>query len=263
MMGNKVIYQHYRPEEHHFIEKMLDIISQVESYYAFQVTDFLNPREVDILKNLVGQGELKVFSSSDYYDTEYARVIIAPNYYELNIVDFEIGLLECTYNTKFNQISHRQVLGTVINHLGVKRSVIGDILLGEGIVQILVDQSMSSYLAQMITKIGRVSVNWYEVDFGKLLPRYQKGKSMEILVSSWRIDGILSDILNLSRNSAVKLLEKDKVRLNYASISKVSQELEVGDLLSVRGHGRFVISSYNGLTKSGKYKLTIEKIIET
>lgn len=257
------VYQHFRPEEQLFIEKSLDIISQVESNYAFQTLGFCNPREVAILTNLVGQTDLSCFVSTTYYDTEYAKVIIAPEYYELDMSDFEITVLQFSYNSKFNQITHRQVLGTLLNQLGVQRSLLGDILIGEGCVQLVVQSGMASYVSQSITKIGKVSVKWKEVLPSELLPRIDKGKPIEILVASLRIDSILSEILRLSRNNSIKLIEKDKVRLNYASILKASQEVVVGDLLSIRGYGRYIISEHNGFTKSGKNKLIIEKIIET
>ena len=42
----KEIYQHFRPEEYDFIEKMDDIAQRVEETYAYSLTDFLNPRQV-------------------------------------------------------------------------------------------------------------------------------------------------------------------------------------------------------------------------
>ena len=49
--------------------------------------------------------------------------------------------------------------------------------------------------------------------------------------------------------------------INYQSIDRPSELLQVGDLISVRGFGRFSILSENGLTKNGKIKLTVDKMI--
>ncbi|WP_161980607.1 YlmH family RNA-binding protein [Streptococcus sp. S784/96/1] len=260
--GDRVVYQHFHPDEQTFIEKCLDLIEQVEATYTFQVTEFLNPRQVAILLSLVNQTGLSCYASSDYYETEYARVLISPDYYVLNLEDFEISLLEFSYNTKFNHLTHRQILGTLINQLGIKRSIFGDILIAEGKVQILVETNMASYFSQNIGKIGKISVSLKEKNLNFLLPRMVHKQEKDILVTSWRADVIISEILNLSRSNAVKLIEKDNVKLNYASLGKVSQDLEVGDLLSIRGYGRYEIARENGLSKSGKIKLTIEKITE-
>lgn len=263
MKNSRAVYQHFRPEEQVFIEKCLDWIEQVETHYAFQVTEFLNPRQAMILKSLVAQTELVYFSSASSYDTEYVKVIIAPDYYVFDESDFDIALLELTYNVKFSSLTHRQIMGTLINQLGIKRTVFGDILMGEGRAQIVVEQAMASYFIQSIQKIGRMSVSLKQVPLTMLLPRKVAGQSMEILAASWRIDAIISEILRTSRSTVSKLLERDKVKLNYASVSKSFQELEVGDLLSIRGYGRFVIVADKGTSKSGKLKLTIEKITET
>lgn len=258
----KSLFQHFRPEEQSFIEKSFDLIDHVESTYAFQVTEFLNPRQVSILVSLVAKAGLKSFVSSDYFDTEYAKVLVSPEYYEFDQSDFEISLLELTYNPKFNHLTHRQMLGTLINQLGVKRSVFGDILLAEGCAQILVESSLASYFIQTITKIGKVTVQLKEVSLDKILPRIEKTQAIDILSASWRVDAILGEALKLSRANAVKLIEKDKVKLNFASLSKSSQELEVGDLLSIRGYGRYRIAQFKGLSKSEKIKLVIERITE-
>ena len=63
----KEIYQHFRPEEYDFIEKIDDIAQRVEETYAYSLTDFLNPRQVDIAKSILGNRGLRYFVSSDYY----------------------------------------------------------------------------------------------------------------------------------------------------------------------------------------------------
>lgn len=161
-----------------------------------------------------------------------------------------------------HNLTHRQIMGTLINQLGVKRSIFGDILLAEGKAQILVESSMASYFVQNITKIGKVTVALKEVELNHLLPLLVHRQSQEILVASWRADAIVSETLSLSRSNVTKLFDKEWVKLNYASLGKSSQELEVGDLLSIRGYGRYQIAQQKGYSKSGKIKLTIEKITE-
>lgn len=61
MVNHKQLYQHFHPEEYPFIEKMSDMINRVDSHYLLEVTDFLNPREITILKSLAAPTDLKVF----------------------------------------------------------------------------------------------------------------------------------------------------------------------------------------------------------
>jgi RNA-binding protein YlmH len=76
-----------------------------------------------------------------------------------------------------------------------------------------------------------------------------------------RLDKVLATVLKLSRSQAIQLVNAEKVKLNYQSIDRPSEILQVGDLISVRGFGRFSILSENGLTKNGKIKLTVDKMI--
>lgn len=83
---------------------------------------------------------------------------------------------------------------------------------------------------------------------------------MNVLVSSMRLDKIIAAVLKLSRRQANQLIESEKVKLNYLVQPKVSHLIDIGDLISVRGYGRFTISRDNGLSKGGKHKLIIDRI---
>ncbi|HER4405375.1 TPA: RNA-binding protein, partial [Streptococcus pyogenes] len=63
MVSHSKIYQHFHQEEYPFIDRMSDMINRVEDYYLLEVTEFLNPREVMILKSLIALTDLKMFVS--------------------------------------------------------------------------------------------------------------------------------------------------------------------------------------------------------
>lgn len=254
------IYQHYKSSEYSFVEKIRDLILKVEASYTFTVTDFLNPREVEIARTLCHPYGLQVMASSDYYPMEYSKVIIAPDYYTFDFSDFEITLVEIAYNTKFNSLTHSQILGTLINQLGIKRSIIGDILVQPNRAQLLIDSKMASYFITNVTKIGKASVRLVEIDFAEMLVSENTAQSIEVLVSSMRLDKIIATVLKLSRTQASALIEADKVKVNYQEVNKISELLQVGDRISIRGFGRFTIVSNNGFSKNGKYKLTVDKM---
>lgn len=259
MINQKNIYQHFQLEEVPFIERMMDQLQAVEDNYLLHVTDFLNPRQIEMVKMLAASKSIHCFSSSDIHQTEYGRLILAPDYYQLDPDDFEISLLEISYNSKFNTLRHSQILGTLINELGIKRSLIGDIMVHDGFAQLLVNKNMVSYFLGNIQKIARVSVNLREGNFSDLLPINQEERLVDVTLSSLRIDRLLASVLKLSRSQAIKLIESQKVKVNYRILTKCSDSLTVGDLVSVRGFGRFKILSDNGFTKNGKYKLTLSK----
>ena len=83
----KGFYQHYSPEDHVFIDRVLELVARVEQQYSFELTSFLNPHQVNILRQIGAHHGLQVFSSAEIYPTEYARVILAPSYYQLEASD--------------------------------------------------------------------------------------------------------------------------------------------------------------------------------
>lgn len=250
--------QHFSKDELAFVEKVENDIRFVETRYSLLLTPFINPRQVEIYQVLANRSGLKCFSSNQYMTREYARVIVAPDYYILEKKDFEIALLEIKYANKFNQLEHRQILGALLHQMGVKRTVFGDILVEDGRAQVFVDQRLSSHFVSEITKISRVSVQLNEVDYSQSIVSYEERDTKDLILSSLRLDKVLSSVLKLSRSQALKLITTEKVKLNYRVMTKPSVMLSIGDLISVRGFGRFYLTSDLGLTKSGKYKIRIE-----
>ncbi|KHD45249.1 YlmH family RNA-binding protein [Streptococcus hongkongensis] len=261
MVNVKDRYQHFHPDDYSFIDKVNELIVRVENNYVIHVTDFLNPRQIDILKSLVTSTELLVYSSNDYYGTEYGRVIIAPAYYHFKKEDFEITLLEINYNSKFNQLTHAQILGTLINELGIKRELIGDILVEGGYAQLMICHHLRNYFLGNISRIAKASVILKEIPISQLIISSADMSQIELMVSSLRVDRLIASVLKLSRSQAIRLIESEKVKVNYRKVIKISDNLSVDDMVSVRGYGRFKISSENGLSKNGKFKLTISKTI--
>ena len=49
------IYQHFRPEEKDFIDQAMNWIDQVKNSYAPKLSDFLDPRQQEILTSLLGK----------------------------------------------------------------------------------------------------------------------------------------------------------------------------------------------------------------
>ncbi|MBR3320925.1 MAG: RNA-binding protein, partial [Exiguobacterium sp.] len=77
------VYDHYRPSERAFVEQVLDWVQQVENSYVLKLTDFLDPREQQIVKQLVGK-QLVIHDDGGFEGAERRRLILAPDYYELN-----------------------------------------------------------------------------------------------------------------------------------------------------------------------------------
>ena len=151
-------------------------------------------------------------------------------------------------------------MGTLINRLGIERYLLGDIIVQENRAQVFIEKTMVSYLNAQVTKIGEAAVVFEEIPFERQITSQSHIREMNVLVSSMRLDKIIAAVLKLSRRKANQLIESEKVKLNYLVQPKVSHLIDIGDLISVRGYGRFTISRDNGLSKGGKHKLIIDRI---
>ena len=258
---SKGLYQHFATEDIPFIDKGLEWLSQVEEHYVPILSPFINPHQVFILETLGNNRGIKVFSSTSYISSEYARVILAPDYFTPSLEDFEMTLLEIVYPSKFQQLTHSKILGTVLNRLGIDRKLFGDILVTEEKAQIIVDRRFTTLFQDGIQKISKLPVSLVERPFSDMIEPKDDYQEKEVLVSSLRLDAFLSNILKLSRSQTAVLVEKKLVQVNYHIVEKSDYQVKIGDLISVRRFGRIILLKENGQTKKDKKKLTIRLLL--
>lgn len=258
-MKKKDITQHFSKEEKEFVEKIYDLCEQVETSYSPRLTFFLNPRQHQIAQSIASYFQLKTYSSLALVQTEMARMVIAPEYYMEDPSDLDILALEIIYSRKFHSLTHSQVLGTLLSQLGIKREFIGDIWVNENQAIVMVDRKFGPSIQNSVAKIARVPVSWKEQDWTRLeLKTESKSLEKDILVSSLRLDKLVSVAFHLSRSVAVKLIESGQVKVDYVPMEQVGRQLEVGQMISVRKHGRVTIKEFLGYSKQGKLKLKID-----
>ncbi len=115
------IYQHFRKEEHPFIDQVLSWREDVERRFEPKLTDFLHPREQKIFKTLIGHDENLQLEFLGVWDqAERKRAVLAPFYESITEETFEVDLLQASYPAKFVSIEHRDVLGAFLS-AGIKR----------------------------------------------------------------------------------------------------------------------------------------------
>ena len=261
MMTNKAIYQHFSLDDAPFIDKGLEWIKRVEDTYTPVLTAFVNPHQERILRVLAGTYGLGCVSSGEYIHTEFVRVLLYPDYFSPTLSDFEMALLEIRYPSRFEQLTHGKILGTIINQLGIDRKLFGDILVDEKRAQIFVNRDFIPLFQDGIRKIGRLPVSLEERPFTDRIISKIDFREREILVSSFRLDALLSSALKLSRNQTSQLIEKKSVQINYHVVEKSDYQVAVGDLISVRKFGRLKVVKDNGQTKKDKKKLTVRLLL--
>lgn len=254
------IYQHFREEEQPFVDQVLSWKEQVERSYQFKLTDFLDPREQQIVEMLIGTNHTEIkWHMLPNGSAERKRMIIAPFYDEIEEDAFSLSLLEATYPEKFAQIEHKDVMGAFLS-LGLERKKLGDISVGDGIIQIVTAAEITPYVIANLTSIKKTTVQFKEVSLSHLRETDDQWEEFDKTVSSLRLDAVIKEIYHVSRKDAAAYIKKLFVKVNHKVIDDSKFPVEKGDLISVRTKGRSKLVDIHGKTKKDKYRITVAKL---
>ena len=210
---------------------------------------FLNLQEISILKSLKVDSKYSLFGGYENAD----RCVAAfsnDEIYSYPIVCIKIKPLQQKFSDK---LTHRDFLGALMN-LGIEREMLGDIkiLNNEGYLFCL--DKISQYIVDNLSSIKRTSVKCKIIDD---IPELfnQIPDEEEYIVSSLRIDTVVSAVFKMSRNSASQLINQEKIFINSKTVYKDSIQLKEGDVVSVRGYGKFIYSQ--AVNETRKHKMVV------
>lgn len=157
-------------------------------------------------------------------------------------------------------LTHRDYLGAVLN-LGIDRSTTGDILIREAAASLYCDTLIAPFLCENLIKIRHTAVSASIA--GSLLPSGEEsGRSYETIhafAASLRLDALVSAAFHTSRSSIADLAPNGRVFVNGRETLQNSCLVKPGDIISVRGFGKFILKEQGGLTKKGRISITLEK----
>jgi RNA-binding protein YlmH len=258
---NDVIKAARNEEEKVLLVKILDYVEQVQKYSEPRFTQFLDPSQVAKAESV-----LKRFSDVRYVvdggvkNCERKIVAIFPVDMEDNMTDIPVVPIGIKGNFRFESISHRDVLGALMS-LGIKRDKVGDIILDDSSCFIIASSDISNYICLNLTKIKHTSVTAGCLDFASVPDKTEKYKEIISNVASLRLDSILSAGFGESRNSISKEISRNNVRVNWEEVIDTSHTVAQGDVISLKGRGRIVLEEVGSMTKKGRIKVIIKKIL--
>lgn len=238
--------------------KMFRIIDKANGClknYDVRFSDFLNPFEVKNAKAILNSNDdLKYTVDGGYDESERKIVFIYPFYMDYEDISETLRFIQIEGNFKFKSISHKDYLGSLLS-LGIKREKIGDIIIHENFCQVIVTFDICDFILMNLEKVARNNVKLKEISRKKVLYNPPNYKEINFTVSSSRIDCIISGLYNISRQESAKLINSEKVHVNYEKVISCSKEIKSESLISVRGKGRSQIINIGDLTKKGKLKV--------
>ncbi len=238
-------------------------LAKLESLYDSAMRDgyekhtaFLDGHQYTLASNLL-KHRIGVAFYGGFSDAERKVMMAFPDYLTEDQLDYPFAFIQMTF-PKNHTISHRDVLGSLMA-LQIKRETVGDILFGEGVAQLVVLDHLKELILP-IDKVGRVGVQTIEIP-AITLDQHRNYREISGTVSSMRLDSVLAVALKLSRSKVVPLLQSGKVFVNDLEVLKSDKLLVEGDILKVRGHGKFLLAQPGRMTKKGRYHITINQYI--
>lgn len=176
--------------------------------------------------------------------------------------EFPIKIIKIRRKSKkFGQadLSHRDYLGSILG-LGIDRSKVGDILVAEDTAVCFVAEEISPYITAVLEQVSRTAVVAEETEQAEDIPQRQT-EARRLTVASMRLDAVASEAFHLARGKTQTLIHAEKAQVNWNIVTSTSHLLKEGDLVSLRGFGRFRVKEIGGRTKKDRIGLEIEKYV--
>jgi RNA-binding protein YlmH len=257
---SKEVYSHFHPDEAPFVDKAWGWIQRANEGHTAKLTDFLDPRQVWIVTTLVNRtSDTAVRLDGGYEEAERKRALIAPDYRSLEDEDMGIRVLSVSSGDgKHLTLDHGDYMGAILG-LGIKRDKIGDIHVLEQGCHCLVTEDIGDFLRLHLNQVHRVHVHTELLPAERLTPAKSELEEMVLSVASMRLDGIVSDVIRISRAKVLAPIKSGRCRVNWKVEEDPGKTLKEGDIVSLQGFGRFKVIEVEGVSKKGRIRMRIGK----
>lgn len=248
-------YPYFDVEEKSVIDKMTGFFNSVVFKQQPLLTEFLDPAQRDILRTIAGN-DLFMQDFGGYQAAEKKRVYLTEDWTNFDLSDYGVTAFSINYPNKFEKLSHSAILGSLANS-GIETETFGDIITnGNGQWQFFGKSELTDFFQKEITRIGRVKVKVEPIDFRNVIVPEDDSSETSIIVTSLRVDAILSGISNQSRSQIQNSISTNLVKLNWHGIKDSNIIVKVDDVLSLRHFGRCKVEDIR-TTRKGKYKVVL------
>ncbi|MBQ7410805.1 MAG: hypothetical protein IJW20_05450 [Clostridia bacterium] len=254
----------YKNSEHKLlIAKVIDKYEFSKTKNKITYTDFLNISEISIVKKILKEENVSnfvIFGGKEeadrnviiFYPEKFSEEMVEKNYEKI----FEVIRIKLPNNIKYE---HREFLSGIMK-LGIKREKFGDILVTEFGADIIALAEISKVLANDLKTLTRFRKSEITVEnINDLTYIETEFENINIIVSSIRLDNFVSELAKCSRGNASDIITEGRVFVNSINEFKDSKKINVGDLITIRGKGKFIFDGIEKETKSGRYLLNMRK----
>ena len=254
-------------EEKLLIAKLQDKIKHCKNRHRIVNTEFLNIHQKQIIQNKLNELKIKNYIFyGGFEEAENKLLILYPEKLNeeivLNSIDEIINVIKVILpNELIGKYEHGDYLSTLMR-IGLERERIGDIIVYESEAYIIVLKENAEYIKNSLKEFTRFKKSQIEIiDVEAIKAKKPELKAIQIHVSSNRLDSIVSEIARTSRSKGEELIKNEKVSINCKYEYKSSKQVNEGDIIIVRGSGKYILKEIQQKPKSNKLVITLLKYI--
>ena len=197
-------------------------------------------------------GRLKKINYEVYFPYKTSEKVIIYTKEEPKVSLFKID--------SYEKLRHQDILGSILG-LNISSSYLGDIIIDGDNYYFYILSELSDYIKDNLNMIGNKKVKVEELDINVLKNYERKYEEIEVIVSSLRIDNVISKIINTNRKEVLDKIKNKDVILNYDILAKGTYVLKENDVFSIRKYGKYKFVGIVNTTKKDNLVIKYYKYI--
>ena len=223
------------------------IDNSVEKILNKKHTLFLDNNELNLVKSRLHKNQYNIYYP--YKDSE--KVILYSN---------ELPKVSLFKINSYNKLRHQDILGGILG-LNISSSYLGDIIIDNDNYYFYILSELSEFIKDNLKTIGNNKITIDEINIDTLKDFERKYETIELIVTSNRIDNVISRLINTNRDKVIDKIKNKEVIVNYNILNKNSYLLKSGDIFSIRRYGKYKYIGIVNVTKKDKLVIKCLKYI--
>ena len=264
-----------------------DRLEQCQAYDMLTHTGFLDARQQSLVRRAFGErrGDVRIAYYGGYGDAD--RVIMAALPYYMQFEE-SLGMQDAardeerdadgtpeavrelltviratvpkgsTASRSGMALSHSDYLGALTG-LGLKRTVIGDILVRDDGADIIVLTDIADFLMNTFASAGRSHLSLERLPIEALKLPERTVTEIHDTVASLRLDALLAAAFRLPRGKAADAIRQGLVFVDHLEATKADMSVEEGAELVIRHKGKVRLAAVGGRSRKDRINVTFEK----
>lgn len=246
-------------EKNDLTSRMEDLAAQCQRRSVITHSHFLTPAEQIQIANIAfmpeSDGSSVLFGGTE--ESERKILFFLPYYMTEEDLDWSETITILESRCRFGKPGHRDYLGSLMG-LGIRREFLGDIWLEEENSYLFCMRTVKDTILNELKQVGRNAVSIREISPGELPGLHRQMRSERFTVMSPRLDAVVAGMFRLSRTEGAERIRQGLVQHNYQECLKTDAPVREGDVISLRGRGKGIVSAFEGTTRRGRMFIEVK-----